>query len=200
VKPASIEWLREGNMDSLMFRVYARRADYPLSEPIHDVRVGLLVEVAPASDFATLDDFAERVAKRRVSQSISNERERVEDPEETRIPGRHEIRSGAEIKFAKFSYHEMMLDDADITLGLTEELLRNQLISRTLPVELPEDYLWVSPGLMLRRGDEPLIGPAAAEAMAAAVAAEEDGEDGATEDAEDDADDAAPDGEAAGEQ
>ncbi len=188
VKPGSVEWLREGNMDSLMFRVYARRAGYPLSEPIHDVRVGLLIEVAAAADFANLDEFAERVAKRRVSQSISNERARVDEAEEAGIPGRHEIRTGAEIKFARFAYHEMTLDESNLTLGLREELLRNQLISRTLPVALPEDYLWASPGLVLQRGEEPLIGPAAAEALAAeasAAEAAEAAEDGAAEAAED---------------
>ena len=162
VKPGALEWLREGNMDSLMLRIYARRANYPLPEPLYDLRVGLLVEVAPASEFGGLAAFAEHVAGRSVSQDTSQERVRIDQLDRDQIPGRHEIKSGAEIKFAKFTYHEMRLDDETLPLGLTEELLRNRLISRTLPVELPEDYLWASPGLSLQRGGEPVIGPSPA--------------------------------------
>lgn len=162
VKPGAIEWLREGNMDSLMLRVYARRAGYPLPEPMYDVRLGLLVEVAPTSQFAGLEEFAEHVSSRRVAQSSTEQRVRIDHlNEREQIPGRHEMKSMAEMKFAKFIYHEMTLRDETLSLGLTEELLRNQLMSRTLPIELPEGYIWASPGLLLLQGGQPMIGPSA---------------------------------------
>ncbi|MGI5820429.1 MAG: hypothetical protein ACOX9R_20255, partial [Armatimonadota bacterium] len=161
IKPGAIEWLREGNMDSLMLKVFGRRAGYPLQEPVYDVRVGILIEVAPTSRFANLEAFSEHVSQRRVAQSTSQKRMRVDhlDPRQ-QIPGRHDMRSMAEMRFARFLYHEMALRDERLPLGLTEELMRNELISRTLPVELPEDYLWASPALTLQRGGEVLIGPA----------------------------------------
>lgn len=160
VKPAGIEWLREGNMDSLMLRVYARRGNYPLSEPMYDVRIGLLVEVAAASEFGSLEQFSEHVAGRKVSHSTSEDAVRIDNQDSRReIPGRHEIKTGAEIRFAKFLYHQVALEDETLPLGMTEELLRNRLISRTLPVELPAGYLWASPGLNLQQGAEPIFGP-----------------------------------------
>ncbi|MFW5866406.1 MAG: hypothetical protein ACOCX2_01230 [Armatimonadota bacterium] len=198
VKPGAIEWLREGNMDSLMLRIYARRADYPLDKPVHDVRVGLLVEVAPTSQFAGLDEFADHVAKRRVSQSTTPERVRVDSEDERRqIPGRHEIKTGAEMRFLHLLNHEMTLDDAAVPLGLAEELVLNQLRSRTVPTALPEDYLWASHGLVLQRGGEALIGQAAAEKMAAlaeAAAAAEAEADGGDAEAEEPAGGAEADG------
>ncbi|MBD3292477.1 MAG: hypothetical protein GF393_06105 [Armatimonadia bacterium] len=160
VKPAAVEWLREGNMDSLMLKIWARRAGYPLQKPMHDVRLGLLVEVARTAQFESLDAFAENLSKRRVSHETSQDRVRVDQIDESQqIPGRHEIKSIQEMKFLKFVYHRMALKDEALPLGITEELLRNRLMSRTLPVELPEDYLWSSPSLTLQRGGEPLIGP-----------------------------------------
>ena len=160
VKPGAIEWLREGNMDSLLLNIYGRRAGYPAPEPMYDVRLGLMVQVAPASQFEDLDAFADQMSQRRVTQSTSQQRLRVDELDESQqIPGRHEIKSIAEMKFLKFTYHEMALKDETVPLGLREELLRNQLMSRTLPVELPTDYLWASPALTLLRGGEPLIGP-----------------------------------------
>ncbi|GEM_PF-4605618 len=159
VKPGGLEWFAEGSMDSLVLRVYGRRAGYVLKSPIHDVRVGLLIEVAPVSQYATLDDFAAVVSARRVTQTISTERIRIDQLQTPGIPGRHEMRSLSEMKWARYLYQDMSLDDAALGLGLIEELLRDQIVSRTLPVELPAEYLWVSPGLSLDRGGEPLIGP-----------------------------------------
>lgn len=159
VKPGGIEWFAEGNMDSLVLKVYGRQAHYPLAKPLFDVKVGLLVEVAPASQFGGLEEFAQHLSGRRVSQSTREERVRTDDTDRRVIPGRDEPRTGAEIKFARYLYHEMALRDETLPLGLTEELLRNQLVSRTLPVELPQDYLWASPALTLVRGGEPVIGP-----------------------------------------
>ena len=165
-KPAAIEWLREGNMDSLMLRIYARRSGYPLPKPVHDIRIGLLVEVAPVSQYASLEEFGDHVSKRRVSQDTTKERVRIDLDQERQIPGRHEIKTGAEMRFVNLLYHEMTLVDDALPLGFTEELLLNQLRSRTVPTALPEDYLWASPGLVLQRGGEAQIGPAAAATMA----------------------------------
>lgn len=160
VKPGAIEWLREGNMDSLMLKIWARRAGYPLEKPLHDVRIGLLVQVAPTSEHESLDAFAEQLSKRRITQSTTQERVRVDHLDASQqIPGRHEMKSLAEMKFAKFVYYQMTLRDDTLPLGITEELVRNRLMSRKLPVELPEDYLWASPALTLQRGGEPIIGP-----------------------------------------
>ena len=56
------------------------------------------------------------------------------------------------MRYANYLYHDMTLVSEELTLGLKEELLRNQLVSRTLPVELPPDYLLVSPALTLTTG------------------------------------------------
>jgi hypothetical protein len=169
IKPGAISWLREGNMDSLMLKVYGRRAPYPLQKPLYDVRVGLLVEVAPASQFESLEQFGEHVSARKVTQDTSEKKMRVDNVDESQqIPGRHEIKSIQEMTWLRFIYHEMMLKDETTPLGLTEELLRNYLTSRTLPEELPEDYLWASPALSLQRDGEPVIGPALPEAETAA--------------------------------
>lgn len=158
-KPGGIEWFAEGNMDSLVLNVYGRRAGYALKAPIHDVKVGLLIEVAPASQYATLEDFADVVSARRVTQALSTERIRTDELENPGIPGRHEMRSLSEMKWARYLYHDMSLVDETLGLGIIEELLRDQIVSRTLPVELPAEYLWVSPGLLLERGGEPVLGP-----------------------------------------
>ncbi|MGD9497317.1 MAG: hypothetical protein AB7Y46_13545 [Armatimonadota bacterium] len=155
VKPGVLAWFAEGNMDSLMLTVYGRSEDYPLREPLWDVRVGLLVEVAPASEFAGLEQFAEHVASRRVSQRVEQSRVRVDQNDQRQIPGRHEITAVGEMRFARFLTHTMTLVDEELALGLTEELLRNHLVSRTLPLELPADYLWASPALNLRVGGDP---------------------------------------------
>ncbi len=168
VKPAGIEWFAEGNMDSLHLKVYGRRADYPLDEPMHDVKVGLLVEVAPASQFEGLEQFAEHVGKRRVEQSSSEKTVRADEDIERQVPGRDELKSLAEMRFVKYIYHTLGLKSQALPLGLTEELLRNHVTSRTLPTALPADYLWASRGLVLQRGGEPMIGAEAAKAMAAA--------------------------------
>ena len=118
-----------------------------------------LLVVCAASQFGGLEEFAQHLSGRRVSQSTREERVRTDDTDRRVIPGRDEPRTGAEIKFARYLYHEMALRDETLPLGLTEELLRNQLVSRTLPVELPQDYLWASPALTLVRGGEPVIGP-----------------------------------------
>ncbi len=159
IKPGGIEWFAEGNMDSLVLKVYGRRADYVLDKPMYDVKVGLLVEVAPASQFGGLEEFAEHVSSRRVAQSTSTESIRTDVTDNPGIPGRHEIKSLSQMKWARYLYHDIALRDETLGLGLIEELLRDQIVSRTLPVELPEDYLWASPGLSLVRGGEPLIGP-----------------------------------------
>lgn len=148
-KPGRVEWYAEGTMDSLLLTVSGRTADYPLPEPLFDVRVGLLVEVAPSAQFDSLEEFAAHVAGRRVSQQVREERERVDTEEERQIPGRHEIRPRAERRYARYLYHEMTLAGDEPTLGLVQEMLRNRLVSRTLPTELPADYLWVSPALTL---------------------------------------------------
>lgn len=152
IKPAKLRWFAEGNMDSLMLEVFGRQAAYPLQQPSFDVRVGLLVEVAPASELGSLEEFARRLSSRRVTQTITRDRVRTDDVEERTVPGRHEIRSRAEMRYANYLYHEMTLVSEELTLGLKEELLRNQLVSRTLPVELPPDYLLVSPALTLTTG------------------------------------------------
>ncbi len=154
-KPGVLTWYAEGNMDSLMLTVYGRREEYRLGEPLFDVRVGLLVEVAPASGFGSLEEFAGHVGGRRVSQRVEQTRVRIDEQDERQIPGRHEIKAVGEMRFARFLNHTIMLDDEEMPLGLTEELLRNQLVSRTLPVELPADYLWASPALSLEVGGDP---------------------------------------------
>ncbi|MGC9316978.1 MAG: hypothetical protein ACP5KN_02945 [Armatimonadota bacterium] len=154
VKPASLEWLREGNMDSLMLQVYGREAQYHPPKPLYDVRVGLLVEVAAVSEHESLEAFAEHVGQWKVRQRIEKQRVRVEREQRRQIPGRHELKTLKEMRFLDLLYHSMMLADESLPLGLTEELVRNVLISRTVPAELPEDYLWVSPELTLTAGGE----------------------------------------------
>ncbi len=155
VKPGVIRWYAEGNMDSLMLEVYGRRRSYRLPKPLYDVRVGLLVEVAPASSFAGLAEFADHVSRRRVAQDTEAQRVRVDPEQQRQIPGRHEIKTVAEMQWVRLLYHSMSLVDPELALGLREELLRNRLESRTLPMELPANYLWVSPGLTLLAGGEP---------------------------------------------
>lgn len=152
IKPGQVSWLREGNMDSLMLEVYGREARYRLRKPLFDVRVGLLIEVAPASEYASLEEFAQHVGGRRVTQRIEEERVRLDRDEE--IPGRHELKTRSQMQFVDLATHTVMLDDEELALGLTEELVRNRLLSRTLPVEVPEEYLWSSPSLELVVGAE----------------------------------------------
>ncbi|MEA3402255.1 MAG: hypothetical protein U9R79_13550 [Armatimonadota bacterium] len=164
VKPGALEWLREGNMDSLMLQVYGREAEYPPPKPLYDVRVGLLVEVAPVSEHESLEAFAEHVGQRKVSQHIQKQRVRVDREQRREIPGRHELKTLQEMRFLNLLHHSMALTDEALPLGLSEELARNVLVSRTLPTEPPEDYLWVSPELTLTTGGELLgaeEGPAA---------------------------------------
>lgn len=153
VKPGRLSWLREGNMDSLSLVVFGRHADYPLKNPLYDVRVGLLVEVAPIAQFESLDAFAEHVSSRRVTQRIAQSRVRVDEQRQRQIPGRHELTPLAEIRFLDLLEHTMMLeDDEGLSLGLVEELAQNRLLSRTVPAELPNGYLWYSPELTLTTG------------------------------------------------
>ncbi len=154
VKPGVLAWYAEGNMDSLMLTVYGRRETYRLPEPLFDVRVALLVEVQPAAKFGSLKDFAEQVGGRRVTQEVTQSRARVDQLDERRIPGRHEITAVGEMRFANYLRHTMTLVDEALPLGLTEELLRNRVESRTLPMELPTGWLWASPALNLSVGGE----------------------------------------------
>jgi len=154
IKPGVLTWYAEGNMDSLMLTVYGRRETYRLPEPLFDVRVTLLVELAPAAQFGSLEEFAEYVGGRRVTQEVAQSRVRVDQLDQREIPGRHEITAMGEMRFANYLRHTMTLVDDTLPLGLTEELLRNYVESRTLPVELPADWLWASPALNLTVGGE----------------------------------------------
>jgi len=157
VKPGVVEWYAEGNMDSLMLTVYGRHEDYPLPEPLYDVRIGLLVELAPAAQFGSLEEFVEHVGSRRITQSVQERRVRTDLEAERQIPGRHEVRAIGEMRFARYLEHTMTLVDAALPVGLTEELLRSQIVERTLPVALPPDYLWASPALTLAAGGDPAL-------------------------------------------
>lgn len=157
VKPGVIEWYAEGNMDSLMLTIWGRHEDYLLPEPLYDVRVGLLVEVAPAVQFGSLEEFVEHVAARRVRQTVRTSRVRVDQEQERQIPGRDQPRAIGEMRFARYLTHTMTLVDETLPLGLVEDLLRNQLVERTLPITLPPDYLWASPALTLVAGGDPAL-------------------------------------------
>lgn len=157
VKPGVIEWYAEGNMDSLMLTIFGRRETYLLPKPLYDLRVGLLIEVAPAAEFGSLEEFAKHVGARRVTQRVEETRVRTDLEEERQIPGRDEPKALGEMRFARYLKHTMALVDDALPLGLTEELLRNQLVERTLPVTLPPDYLWASPALTLVVGGDPAL-------------------------------------------
>jgi hypothetical protein len=152
VKPGSIAWVGEGDDAALMLDVYGRQADYPLRTPLENVRVGLLIEVAPQAAYDTLSDFLMHVAQRRVVQQIRQKKERVRELEETQPGHRHDPKTRQEMVFVRSCTHSMALRAEDVTLGLVEDLLDNRLISQTLPVELPPDYLWLSPALSLDVG------------------------------------------------
>ncbi len=153
-KPARVEWFAEGEMDTLRLTIFGRSARYALSQPLYDVRVGVLVEVAPMDEFGSLDEFAGHIAGRRVNQNIREERERIEDEEERRIPGRHEITPRVDQRYARYRFHEMTLRGEKPRIGLEHEMMRNRLVSRKLPFELPDSYLWISPGLTMIEGGE----------------------------------------------
>lgn len=157
VKPGVIEWYAEGNMDSLLLTIYGRQEGYPLPQPLYDVRVGLLVELAPAAQFGSLEEFVEHVGRRRVTQTVQERRVRTDLENERQIPGRDEVRAIGEMRFARYLEHTMTLVDEALPLSLTEELLRNQIVERILPTVLPPDYLWASPALTLAAGGDPAL-------------------------------------------
>ena len=140
-----------------MLTIFGRRETYLLPKPLYDLRVGLLIEVAPAAEFGSLEEFAKHVGARRVTQRVEVTRVRTDLEEERQIPGRDEPKALGEMRFARYLKHTMALVDDALPLGLTEELLRNQLVERTLPVTLPPDYLWVSPALTLVVGGDPAL-------------------------------------------
>ena len=63
-------------------------------------------------------------------------------------------RSRAEMVFLESLRHTMTLTDEARPLGLVEDLSAQRIISRTLPVELPPNYLRMSPGLSLAVGGQ----------------------------------------------
>ncbi len=152
VSPGVIAWSAEGDAGRLMLDVYGRQAKYALRAPLQNVRVGLLLEVAAQSAYESLENFARHVARRRVGQHTEYRKRRARELEEGGPLREHEPKSKAEMVFVRSLEHSMSLDADDVQLGLVEDLLANRLISRTLPVELSPNYLWLSPALALEAG------------------------------------------------
>jgi len=152
VKPGTIGWFGEDESASLMLDVYGRQADYALRQPLQNVRVGLLVEVATASAYESLAEFATVFSQRRVRQQMQYRKERVKEQEETDPLRPHDPKTKAEMVFVRTLEHSMSLDTGEVQLALLEDLLRNRVMSQTLPVELPPNYLWLSPALSLNVG------------------------------------------------
>lgn len=151
-KPAILTHIGEGDDRSVTLEIYGRQADYPLAQPLHNVRVGVLVEMASADEYESLLAFARHVATQRVRQSVKKHRERAKELEETNPTRPGAPRSKAEMVFLESLRHTMTLTDEARPLGLVEDLSAQRIISRTLPVELPPRYLWLSPGLSLDVG------------------------------------------------
>ncbi len=152
VKPGMIAWFGGDAGASLLLNVYGRQADYALQQPLENVRVGLLVEAAPASAYDSLEEFATVFSRRRVREQIHSREQRMRELEETDPLRPHKPKTKAEMVFVRTLEHSMMLDTGEVKLGLVEDLIGDRLLSQTLPVELPPDYLWLSPALSLNVG------------------------------------------------
>ncbi len=151
-KPAILTHMGEGDNRAVTLEIYGRQADYPLNKPLHNVRVGVLIEVASVDEFDSLLAFARHVATQRVRQSVKKHKERAKELENTNPTRPNEPKSRAEMVFLESLRHTMELTDENHPLGLVEDLSSQRIISRTLPVELPPKYLWLSPALSLDVG------------------------------------------------
>lgn len=151
-KPGILTHIGEGDDRSVTLEIYGRQADYPLSKPLHNVRVGVLLEVASVDEFDSLLSFARHLASRRVRQSVNKYKERAKELEKTNPNRPNEPKSRAQMVFLESLRHTMQLTDENLPLGLVEDLSAQTIISRTLPVELPPTYLWLSPALSLNVG------------------------------------------------
>ncbi len=155
-KPAILTYMGAGDDRSVTLEIFGRQADYPLAKPLHNVRVGVLIEVASVDEFDSPLAFARHLASRRVRQSVKKHKERAKELEETNPTRPNAPKSRAEMVFLESLLeslrHTMQLTDENHPLGLVEDLSAQRIISRTLPVELPPKYLWLSPALSLDVG------------------------------------------------
>lgn len=151
-KPGVLTWIGEGEGRAVVLDLYGRQADYELREPLDNVRVGLLVEVAAAADYPDLESFVRVLRARRVTQEVRTEKRRAPELEQANPLKLNEPRTRAEMVFITSVLHSMVLADENLPLGLTENMSDRTLVSRTLPAPLPPRYLWLSPGLTLEVG------------------------------------------------
>ncbi len=152
-KPGILTHIGEGDDRSVVLEVYGRQEDYSLRKPVHNVRVGLLIETSPAAEWEDLAAFARHISSRRVRQTTKNVNERAPELEDQGNPlHRHDPKSRAEMRFITRAEHTMQLRDEELPLGLAEDMSARAILSRTLPVELSPKYLWASPGLNLDVG------------------------------------------------
>lgn len=153
-KPGILTWVGEGDDRAAVLDLYGRQADYELREPLDNVRVSVLIEVASAADWPDLESFARAVKARRVTELVRTEKRRARELEDTNPLKLNEPRTRAEMVFITSAIHSLELSDENLKLGLVENMSDRTLISRTLPTELPPGYLWLSPGLTLDAGGD----------------------------------------------
>ncbi|MCD6360286.1 MAG: hypothetical protein J7M38_05415 [Armatimonadetes bacterium] len=151
-KPGILTVIGEGDERSVVLDLYGRQADYPLRKPLLNVRVSMLIETAPVSEWDSLESFARHVRPRRVKEEVKTLERRARELEQNDPLKHNEPKTKAEMVFIRSALHGLQLSDEQLPLGLVENMTDRVLVTRMLPQELPPTYLWLSPGLSLNVG------------------------------------------------
>lgn len=151
-KPGVLQWRGEGANEELELLVYARKQTYPLPRPEPNQLAGVLVSVAPATAYESLEEFSKALLSGRLRQSVSFAKELIKPP----VDPAHELLHPTEphfkvdYKVIPHLYHDLTYQSGDLSLYLKEDLVGGQVLAREANgVALPAAGPWQSPLLSL---------------------------------------------------
>jgi hypothetical protein len=155
-KPASLRWSQPERQGDLMLTINGRHDDYPLSRPLQQVRVGVIINIVPQADYANLEAFVRYFTSARFQQSVKVRQEVVSGPDQARqgpeviVP---QPRSKREYAYRQVVEQSIELKLGEQVLTLVEDLKNKEVISRTVNGQtLPAEALWDAPGFTLGPG------------------------------------------------
>ncbi len=131
-KPGTLAWSDEGDSGELQLTVYARKQGYDLRAREHNLRVGVAVEVVPASDFESLSAFATNFARVRLRQSVERVKEALPEPSDPfeAVLTEHDPKGKSDLEYKHSLLHTIEYQSQELTLEVQEDMLSGEVIYR----------------------------------------------------------------------
>ncbi len=135
-KAAMLGWIGSGPTSQLRLRIYAHHPASPQpARPLDNVRATFMVRVEPRGAFQSLEEFSRAVTRTRVLQTVKRQKKRLRDQEDARKPPmltEWKPKSKAEMVYQHFLFHTINYTSPDLSMVLTEDMIANQPVSRTV--------------------------------------------------------------------